>query len=177
MAGVADIHDLSLLETSFKSGEQIRPRLWLGWMGVALDEDWLRSRGITARVNMALSLVPEFEAKPLQGIRTYSFPLWDGPSEGNTPDIYRDAILTILQLLAAGETVLVNCRFGISRSASTVAGVLSLREDISLEEALDSIRRCRPVCYPHFSHREIIKTRVLPALREARSRKRLPGVR
>ena len=54
-----------------------------------------------------------------------------------------------MDALAAGGTVLVHCQMGSSRSASFVIAWLMTSEDMTFEQALDKVVKCRPCVRPN----------------------------
>ncbi|KAK3564609.1 hypothetical protein QTP86_023752, partial [Hemibagrus guttatus] len=49
----------------------------------------------------------------------------------------------------SGQSVLVHCKMGVSRSASTVIAFLMKQQGWTLEEALNHVRECRPIVHPN----------------------------
>jgi nucleoside-diphosphate-sugar epimerase/rhodanese-related sulfurtransferase len=60
---------------------------------------------------------------------------------GNSPDAVLAKINQGAALLSAGRRVVVCCDYGISRSNSIAAGILSLHSAISFDEAVNEVRR------------------------------------
>lgn len=52
------------------------------------------------------------------------------------------------QALSRGESVLVHCQAGVSRSTTLVAAYLMLKKGLNVEQALDKIRAVRPQVEP-----------------------------
>ena len=77
----------------------------------------------------------------------YHFPLVDGPHPDNSVHM-KAAIQKVSELLSAeGNMVLVHCVSGISRSATVVIGYLMLK-GLSLDEAMNMVKKARPVINP-----------------------------
>ena len=55
----------------------------------------------------------------------------------------------VRQLQATPGKVFVHCIGGISRSPSFVAAYLAFSEGITVDQAFEQIRRCRPQIQPH----------------------------
>lgn len=58
------------------------------------------------------------------------------------------AVDEIVEDLEAGRRVYLHCRAGWQRSAAVAAGVIALREDIGIEQALGVLRRRKPSAEP-----------------------------
>jgi protein-tyrosine phosphatase len=58
------------------------------------------------------------------------------------------AVAEVLEDLQAGRRVYLHCRAGWQRSAAVAAGVLALREDLGIEEALGVLRTRKPSAEP-----------------------------
>ncbi|MEJ7798189.1 MAG: dual specificity protein phosphatase [Solirubrobacteraceae bacterium] len=65
-----------------------------------------------------------------------------------------DAAQTVLAWLDGGERVYVHCRAGWQRSATIVAAIVTLREDIAPWQALDLLRERKPTANPLSHQRE-----------------------
>jgi atypical dual specificity phosphatase len=86
------------------------------------------------------------------GIDEHRLPV---PDYGNLPRVLiARAVDEVMEELAAGRRVYLHCRAGWQRSAAIAAGVVALREDTSIEAALDSIRRRKPTAEPLHHQRE-----------------------
>jgi protein-tyrosine phosphatase len=70
------------------------------------------------------------------------------------PGQLEEAVNAILQWLEAGERVYVHCRAGWQRSAAVAAGVVALRDEVDLAEALERIAARKPTAdpLPHQRH-------------------------
>lgn len=130
---------------------EIVPGLWLGDREAASDSEWLRSRSVAAIVNAAHNVPSPSDrfkhvARVKAAYRLDMQDVLDFPSAGV-------AILTGAEMVhrhvAAGETVLVHCVAGISRSAAVVIAYLLLQRDMPLRDAVATVRRARPVAYPN----------------------------
>jgi atypical dual specificity phosphatase len=69
------------------------------------------------------------------------FPMMDGPR--NEAEKFNRAVESVAELLRDGESVLVHCAAGKSRSVTVTAAALSVVEETTFEESLDAVRRCR----------------------------------
>jgi protein-tyrosine phosphatase len=64
------------------------------------------------------------------------------------------AVAAVLGWLQDGQRVYLHCRAGWQRSAAVAAGVVALRDGVSLEEALARIRARKPTAEPLPHQRE-----------------------
>jgi protein-tyrosine phosphatase len=65
-----------------------------------------------------------------------------------TPDQIEASAQAVLAWLDAGERVYVHCRAGWQRSATVVAAIVALREDVTPREALAILRARKPTANP-----------------------------
>ncbi len=121
----------------------VAERLYIGSSADALHRvDQLRARGITAVLNVARDLV---NTTLTSGeFKVYHIGLMDGG--GNHEALCEAAVLTLTALLEQGETVLIHCHEGKSRSAVvsctylwSVAGLY-----YSIDNAEEELRKFRP---------------------------------
>jgi phosphoglycolate phosphatase-like HAD superfamily hydrolase len=59
-----------------------------------------------------------------------------------------DAAQAVVRWLDEGERVYVHCRAGWQRSATVVAAIVALREDINIAQALQVLRERKPTANP-----------------------------
>jgi protein-tyrosine phosphatase len=69
--------------------------------------------------------------------------MMDGPR--NDEETMRDAVETTASFLQKGDTVLVHCSAGASRSVAVAAASLATVNDTGLDEALQLIRDKKPI--------------------------------
>jgi protein-tyrosine phosphatase len=80
------------------------------------------------------------------GVSERRLPLVD---YGSVPETALDrAVDEVLDDLEAGRRVYLHCRAGWQRSATVAAGVLALREDLPIEDALAVLRERKPTAEP-----------------------------
>ena len=80
------------------------------------------------------------------GVHERRLPLVD---YGNVPEHALDrAVDEVLGDLEDGRRVYLHCRAGWQRSATVAAGVLALREDLDIEDALAVLRERKPTAEP-----------------------------
>lgn len=70
------------------------------------------------------------------------------------PEALEEAVQTVLGWLRDGERSYVHCRAGWQRSAAVAAGVVAVRDEISIEQALDEVRSRKPSANPLPHQRE-----------------------
>ena len=117
------------------------------YVGDALDAargDALVAAGIEGVVRLTHS--PPDEPYP-ETLRGDVVELIHGPQ--NDPDATREAVATLHDRLAAGQTTLVHCSAGASRSVCVAAGALALRRGDSFAEALEDVRDTHAPSQPH----------------------------
>lgn len=89
----------------------------------------------------------------VSSVQTYHyFCMSDGPDNEYGGDysyeLFSDAADTVRSALESGETVLVHCHVGRSRSVSVSMAALGAMLDIPRHEAYDIIERYRPQAHP-----------------------------
>jgi atypical dual specificity phosphatase len=65
-----------------------------------------------------------------------------------TPEQIEASAQTVLEWLDEGERVYVHCRAGWQRSATVVAAIVTLREDVTPRDALRILRERKPTANP-----------------------------
>lgn len=111
---------------------RVTERLWIG--------DILDAReGDTSRFDRVVSVCQD-STEDNVGCVFEHYPLTDGQPQGFVPGdpsfgAFSDACDAVYQAVERGETVLVHCHAGRSRSACVVACVLARQEDLSFREA------------------------------------------
>lgn len=118
---------------------RITPQLWVGGQMRARGWRWLRTRGVTADVNLRAE----------HDDRAYGVPeemyLWL-PTEDDhapAPQHFDAGVRFIRHVIAQGGAVYVHCASGVGR-APTLAAAYLVSTGMSVEEALETIRRVRP---------------------------------
>jgi hypothetical protein len=121
-----------------------------------LDEDdvgMLRMLG----VDRILNLVQDSEYRPGEredvedalaqaGIEEYRQDLTDF---GSLPSIdLEQAVVRVIEWLDEGHRVYVHCRAGWQRSAAIAAGVVAIREQLSIDDALAAVQARKPSADP-----------------------------
>jgi Dual specificity phosphatase, catalytic domain len=70
------------------------------------------------------------------------------------PEALEQAVQTVNDWLDAGERTYVHCRAGWQRSAAVAAGVVAVRDQLGIEEALELVRARKPSAKPLDHQRE-----------------------
>jgi atypical dual specificity phosphatase len=112
--------------------------IYIGNIQDASDHEGIREAGISTVVKLTNREPTRGYPKEVDVVR---HPMMDGPR--NEGKIFRRAVESVTELLRDGESVLVHCAAGKSRSVTVTAAALSIVEKNSFEESLDAVRRCR----------------------------------
>jgi predicted protein tyrosine phosphatase len=70
------------------------------------------------------------------------------------PEALEEAVQTVNGWLDAGERTYVHCRAGWQRSAAIAAGVVAVRDNLGIEQALELVRMRKPSANPLDHQRE-----------------------
>ncbi|XP_077944838.1 dual specificity protein phosphatase 26 [Gasterosteus aculeatus] len=132
-------------KTACNHADQVWPRLYIGDQDVASDRRELAKLGITHILNCAHSKWrggAEFYAD--MRVTYHGIEAHDSPSFDMSVNFYPAADF-IHRALAAGGTVLVHCAVGVSRSATLVLAYLMIRQNLTLVEAIKTVKDHRGV--------------------------------
>ena len=139
---------LQPLGSSEATGEgivkQVAPGVYIGDIEDAGSSERLVDAGITAVVKLTHAAP---DAGYPDAVTVADHRMVDGPQ--NDPDAFAGAVRVATDLLEQGETVLVHCKRGTSRSGAVVAAVVAQREDVDLSTALGRVQRRKPDVDPH----------------------------
>lgn len=128
--------------------KQVVDGLHIGDFQAASEPELLRDSGVTAVVNLCFD-------RPSQGypdgVAAHSFSIMDGPRHDT--ETLADAIEKTLELVESGETVLVHCSAGESRSGAVVSAAVAELQGVSFVEAENVVREVKPLAM-HDSLRE-----------------------
>lgn len=121
--------------------KQVRPyKLWIGSERDSEDAGAALKHNVGLIVNCTRDI-----PFTVPGVKHVRVPLHDSPAETSTfLRHFAKAVGAIDEHLQKGDTVLVHCFAGISRSASVVAAYLMLREGLTPREAIKRIQGCKP---------------------------------
>jgi protein-tyrosine phosphatase len=138
----------------------VHPDLVIGAYPLDQDDVAMLSR---LRIDRILNLVEDSEYRPGErdvvqgslenaGIEEVRQTLTDF---GGLPSIELDAaVRQVLQWLDEGHRVYLHCRAGWQRSAAVAAGVVAIRENLSIDSALEVIQARKPTADPLPHQRE-----------------------
>lgn len=127
----------------FYPAKQIIKNLWIGSEKDAADMNFMKKNNIRLIVN-ATDSVPVYA----KGIKTLRIPVGDDPYYSEKMGKYIPiAVVAIHDVLNHGQGVLVHCRAGMNRSATTVAGYLMFKKGMTAQQAMAFIKRKKPECF------------------------------
>lgn len=123
---------------------EVAAGLFVGSVDDAGATERLHERGIT-------TIVSVIRGGPAGGypgdVSVETVPMVDGPQ--NDRDQFDRAVTHVLSERATGESVLVHCSAGASRSPAVAATVLALSDGIGLEAAFTQVMTARSAVDPH----------------------------
>ncbi|GAA6058419.1 hypothetical protein JCM3770_000460 [Rhodotorula araucariae] len=120
----------------------VMPGLWIGDYIAASNHALLDEHGIACVVS---SMRQEYDLAP--GVNLHRVAV-DDTDRTNILEHLVPSADYIHAALENGQSVLVHCQAGVSRSATLVAGYLMLKHGLNVEQALDKIRAARPQVEP-----------------------------
>lgn len=126
----------------------VMPHLYLGSAKNSADLNQLRNYGITYILNVTANVPNAFV--DVEGFHYLQIPISDHWSQ-NLSSWFPQAIQFIDSAVAAGSGVLVHCLAGISRSVTVTVAYLMARHAMSLNQAYDHVKRCKPNISPNFT--------------------------
>ncbi|KAL6096439.1 dual specificity protein phosphatase 26 [Pungitius pungitius] len=132
-------------KTACNHADEVWPRLYIGDQDIASDRGELAKLGITHILNCAQSKW-RGGAELYAGMRVtyHGIEAHDSPSFDMSVNFY-PASDFIHRALAGGGTVLVHCAVGVSRSATLVLAYLMIRQNLTLVEAIKTVKDHRGV--------------------------------
>ncbi|CAG8616184.1 12678_t:CDS:10 [Dentiscutata erythropus] len=128
-----------------KYASNILPKLYLGSLVAATDENWLKEHKITHILTVADSVLPSFPES-----FTYKvISIRDHPSQ-NISKHFEEVIEFIQSVLDQEDgNILVHCHQGVSRSASVVIAYIMRSKQQSLDDALSFVKGRRSAIRPN----------------------------
>lgn len=124
---------------------KVCPGIIIGNGETVCDISYLKSLGVTHVLNTAEEHVMVNPAKYANhGIQYFGFHVDDLP-HCDISRYFRRSTDFIHSAVSGGGLVVVNCYMGLSRSASCVLAYLIAKQDMSLNKALDYVKRSRAV--------------------------------
>lgn len=124
----------------------ILPSLYLGGVS-ATDPESLKHYGI----NASLSLGPDAPNES-DGVKVLQHKIADIPTQ-NLLSLLASGVEFILERRLAGDTILVHCQAGISRSTTFLAAYFMTVYNFNLDETLVYIEKCRSCVNPNYGFR------------------------
>lgn len=123
--------------------DEVAPGLFVGTPDDAGDATTLRDRSVTTVVSLTHQ-TPDVEAADVVVV---DVSMRDGPQ--NDRDAFTKAVTELRTALERGESVLVHCSAGASRSPAVAATALALHDDRPLEDAFEQVADRRAAVDPH----------------------------
>ncbi|BFZ10652.1 hypothetical protein BsWGS_13691 [Bradybaena similaris] len=127
---------------------QVLPYLYLGCAKNSTDLPQLKKYGITHILNVTTNVPNTFEHE--HNFRYLQIPISDHWSQ-NLSSFFPQAIQFIDEARTSQKGVLVHCLAGISRSVTITVAYLMSRQNMSLNEAYDHVKLCKPNISPNFT--------------------------
>eukprot|EP00727_Mastigamoeba_balamuthi_P010857 m51a1_g6394 hypothetical protein (562) ;mRNA; f:207871-210098 len=127
---------------------EVLPRLWLGNYNNALNRAALKRRNVTH----ILSVAPVKPAFPKDFIY-FVIPVEDEEDVDLTP-YFQSCIEFIQGAMARGESTLVHCMAGVSRSATIVAAYVMVHNRMTAENAVAFVQEQRSMVCPNMAFRK-----------------------
>jgi protein-tyrosine phosphatase len=119
--------------------KEVAPGLWVGSFADITDKRFLQTRNIRLVVNCTNS-IPSIFFQP-----TIEVPLFDDEtSRQKMQDALPRIVPEILKYRRRGQTVLIHCVAGISRSASVAAAVLMVENGLTAVQAMALVQSKKP---------------------------------
>lgn len=121
--------------------DEVADDMFVGTEADASDEGLLRTHSIDVVVSLTHA-TPETGA-----VARVDAPMMDGPR--NSYETFVDAVRTVVSKCDSGESVLIHCSAGSSRSPAVAATAMTYLTDLSLTQAFTKVRDKRPETDPH----------------------------
>lgn len=125
----------------------ILPRLWLGNVQAATDDNFLRENNINVVFNctkdLPFSMIPEVQ-------RRYRLPVDDNLEDAEIRNMELwapEAVIKVVEEYHVGSRILIHCAAGMQRSAALVAMSLMVMQGIHADEAMAQVKQKRPVAF------------------------------
>ncbi|KAG2393570.1 hypothetical protein C9374_007101 [Naegleria lovaniensis] len=125
---------------------QITPNLWLGDLSDAMNVPHLNKNSITHIVTCVKSLKPFY---PEEGFTYLNLHLFDQTDEHIGDTIFEESFEYIDQAIQNGNTVLVHCMKGRSRSATILIAYLMRKNGWTYLETLRMVQQKRSIVQPN----------------------------
>lgn len=146
---ILNYHLQLTLKQNVKSAHKITKNIWLGNANTANDPKFLKKHNISAVFNITDS------QKTPNGIKSYVFEVKDNLKSNQLVKLYTyfdDITYKMKQHTDRNENIIVYCRAGAQRSASSVSAYLMKYEGMTLDESINYIRNKRKIAFHLFPH-------------------------
>lgn len=127
---------------------EVLPNLYLGNAKTSADITQLKKYGIHYILNVTPNVPNMFETD--QSFKYMQIPVSDKLSQ-NLSSFFPEAIHFIDEAREKEHGVLVHCLAGISRSVTVTVAYLMQKKHMTLNEAYDHVKRCKPNISPNFN--------------------------
>ena len=140
----------------YNPADEIIPRIWLGNRVSALDEDFLKRKQIKCVFNCTkdIPFIPWIQRK-------YRVPIDDNLQKEEIRNLELwsyEVVFKMMREYKTGQPMLVHCAAGMQRSAACVAMFLIATQNLTPDQAIQTIRRIRPIAFtPGPNFRESIE--------------------
>ncbi len=141
-----------------ENAHEIQPRLWLGNLKAALDDEFLAQH----HINVVFNCTKDLPYSMYSGIeRKYRLPIDDNLQDDEIRNMELwapETVMLIAQEYARGSRILVHCAAGMQRSAAAVAMTLMVLKGWHAEEAMKYVKGIRRVAFfPSANFRKAIE--------------------
>jgi hypothetical protein len=124
--------------------DRVDESVFVGTLEDAGDESQLRRHGVDTVVSLTYG---DPEAGFPDFVSVFGAAMMDGPR--NEKAAFESAVERVLASLQSGESVLVHCSRGASRSPSVAAAAIAVHRGIDVEEAFEQVGQRRAGFDPH----------------------------
>uniref|UniRef100_A0A1I7U951 Dual specificity protein phosphatase n=1 Tax=Caenorhabditis tropicalis TaxID=1561998 RepID=A0A1I7U951_9PELO len=128
---------------------EILPMLFLSGRTVSQNSDLLKEKNIKTVINVSDREIVNYKSK-YPFVKNYRFYSMSDTANAKFDGIVEEAIRLIHETRKSGESVLIHCFLGVSRSATLVAFYLISSLGMNWREAVDYIRMKRCSANPNF---------------------------
>lgn len=128
--------------------ELVYNKLYLGNSSDAKNLPQLINHNIDVVLNVANDLSYHIEHKYEHGKELVQYKVGMTDGLNNAPELFVAAVLTLKGLLDRGNTILIHCHQGRSRSPSVIAAYLAIKENKTFLEKLQELAAIRSIVNP-----------------------------
>jgi protein-tyrosine phosphatase len=123
--------------------DRVTPNLYVGSLADAGDVATLHDAGVETVIRLTHEIPSDAPTDP----RVHARPMVDGPR--NDAERFAAAARATVAALERGETTLVHCSAGASRSVSVAAAALAVHDGTDVREAFARVGAARDEADPH----------------------------